>query len=169
MITPRVRRVAGWLGQLALALVIVFGVQAWMTRDAPRGAAPGLSGRLINAARRRVAVADYRGKPLLVHFWASWCPVCKFSHGAVESVARDYPVLTVAMQSGADEEVNRHMRQQGWSTAVINDADGQLSRLWKVHGVPMNFILDREGNIRFVERGYTSSLGLRVRLWLAAH
>jgi len=32
----------------------------------------------------------------------------------------------------------------------------------------MNFILDREGNIRFVERGYTSSLGLRIRLWLAA-
>ncbi|RTZ58147.1 MAG: hypothetical protein DSZ33_06405, partial [Gammaproteobacteria bacterium] len=86
---PQVRRVAGWLAQLALFLVILFGIQAWMTRDAPRGPAPELSGKLLNADQRMVDLADYRGKPLLVHFWATWCPVCKFSHGAVESVSRD--------------------------------------------------------------------------------
>ncbi len=139
-----------------------------MTRDAPRGPAPALGGQLINDSGRAVSLADYRGKPLLVHFWATWCPVCKFSHSAVESAARDYPVLTVAMQSGSDADVLAHMRQEGWTTPVVNDGDGRLSARWKVRGVPMNFILDGNGNIRFVERGYTSAWGLKLRLWLAS-
>ncbi|MEJ2665466.1 MAG: protein disulfide oxidoreductase, partial [Spirochaetia bacterium] len=50
---------------------------------------------------------------------------------------------------------------------TINDITGKLAGLYGVTGVPSFFILDGKGQIRFIERGYTTSFGLRLRLMLA--
>ena len=52
---------------------------------------------------------------------------------------------------------------------MVNDPDGRLAGAWGVHAVPATFIVDTNGEIRFVEVGYTTGLGLRLRLWLAEH
>jgi alkyl hydroperoxide reductase subunit AhpC len=49
----------------------------------------------------------------------------------------------------------------------LNDEDGWISEKWGVHAVPASFIIDRTGRIRFVEVGYTTEIGLRLRLWWA--
>ena len=71
------------------------------------------------------------------------------------------------MQSGTNNAVQQYMREQGVTFPVINDADGQLSSAWGVRGVPASFIVDTEGKIKYVEIGYTTEIGLRIRLWLA--
>jgi peroxiredoxin len=71
------------------------------------------------------------------------------------------------MQSGKAEEVARYMREQGITFSALNDQDGRISAAWGVHAVPASFIITPDGQIRFVEVGYTTSLGLRLRLWLA--
>ena len=71
------------------------------------------------------------------------------------------------MQSGNPDEVARYFREQQLSFPVLNDADGRISAAWGVHAVPASFIIDRDGEIRFVEIGYTTGIGLRLRLWLA--
>ena len=102
-----------------------------------------------------------------MHFWASWCPICRAEQGSIEALARDYPAVTVAMQSGSDEEVARYMQKEALGLPVLNDPEGMLAAQWGVRGVPASFIVDGAGQIRFVEVGYTTEIGLRLRLWLA--
>lgn len=151
----------------ALILVIVIvGIRAWQQRDVVSGAAPALAGSLLDGS----AYVLPEGRPVLVHFWATWCPVCSAEQGSIQSIAQgDYEVVTVAMQSGSPADVARHMAEQRLDFPVLNDADGRISAAWGVHAVPASFIVGRDGQIRFVEIGYTTEIGLRLRLWLAAN
>lgn len=156
----------GWIAlQLLLLVVIIAGVRFWQQRDMVRGVAPPLSGVLLDGKSATTPVRA--GQPLLVHFWASWCPICSAEQDSIESLSKDYPTLTVAMQSGNDAEVLQHLRKENLSFAVLNDPDSMISRQWGVRAVPASFVIDAHGRIRFVEVGYTTGIGLRLRLWLA--
>jgi len=72
------------------------------------------------------------------------------------------------MQSGDAAAVAKHLRERELGFAAIVDADGSTAADWQVRGVPTHFIVDSGGNIRFRLVGYTTELGLRVRLWWAA-
>ena len=104
---------------------------------------------------------------MLVHFWATWCPVCRAEQDTIEALAKDHPTVTVAMQSGAAAVVAEHLNKEALSFPVLNDPDGAISAEWGVRAVPTSFVVDGAGQIRFVEVGYTTGLGLRLRLWLA--
>jgi len=71
------------------------------------------------------------------------------------------------MQSGEAEEVIAFMRQEKLQFPVINDPDGMLAQRFGVRAVPSSFIIDRNNNIVFRETGFTTGIGLRLRLWLA--
>lgn len=101
---------------------------------------------------------------MLVHFWASWCAICRAQHGSIEGVARDHAVVTVAMRSGDAAAVRAHLAGQAATFAVLNDPSGALADRWGVRAVPASFIVDAQGRVRFVEVGYTTSWGLRWRL-----
>ena len=159
------RRVARYALQLAVVLAIIAGVRLWQQRDIVSGPAPAHTGVLLDG--RPVASTVQAGRPLLVHFWASWCPICSAEQGSIESLAKTYPTLTVAMQSGSDVEVASHMRKEALTFPVLNDPEGRVSAQWGVRAVPTSFIVDAQGRIRFVEVGYTTGIGLRLRLWWA--
>jgi thiol-disulfide isomerase/thioredoxin len=155
----------------ALLIVgVVVGVQLWQARGLAEGPAPPLVGTLADGRGASLAEAlrAASGRPVLVAFWAAWCPVCKAEEGNIAAVARDWPTLTVAMQSGDAAAVARHLKERGLAFAAIVDADGQHAADWKVRGVPTHFIVDGQGNIRFQLVGYATELGLRARLWWAS-
>ena len=151
--------------QFLLLLLIVVGVRSWSQRDLVSGTAPRLQGRLLDGNEYRLVTN--RTQPVLLHFWASWCPVCKLEQDSINALSQDYPVITVAMQSGSDDEVRNFMRTQGLGFAVINDPDGALARRFGVSAVPTSFIINAGNQIAFREAGYTTTAGLRMRLWLA--
>ena len=158
-----------WLGYAVNVLVIVVlvaGIRGWQQRDMISGTAPALQGETLAGVPYILPARP--GRPVLVHFWATWCPICRAEQGSISAIARDHAdVITVAMQSGSAEQVSRHMREQDLGFPVLNDPDGRLSGAWGVHAVPASFIISPDGKIRFVEVGYTTGIGLRVRLWLA--
>ncbi|MEO6976707.1 MAG: protein disulfide oxidoreductase [Gallionella sp.] len=162
-------RAKKWLGYAINALVfvtLIVGIRTWQQRDMVSGAAPELQG--ITLAGLSYTLPAHPEKPVLVHFWATWCPICRTEQGSIVDIAHTHPnTITVAMQSGSTAEVVRHMREQGIAFPVINDQDGKLSAQWGVHAVPASFIIAPDGRIRFVEVGYTTGIGLRFRLWLA--
>lgn len=162
-------RASKWRGYALNALLfvaIVAGIRAWQHRDMASGTVPALQG--LTLAGQAFSLPAHPEKPVLVHFWATWCPVCGAEQGSINAIARDHPnTVTVAMQSGAGAEVARHMRKQGIDFPVVNDQDGSISAAWGVHAVPASFIISPDGKIRFIEVGYTTSIGLRLRLWLA--
>lgn len=147
-----------------LIIAVVAGVQLWQSRGLPEGAAPPLEGQLTDGRPAKVGAG---GTAQLVVFWATWCPVCKAEEGNIESVAKDWPVLSVAMQSGSAAEVVRHLQQRGLTVPALIDEEGRHAANWKVRGVPTHFIIDPAGNVRFRIVGYATTWGLRARLWWA--
>jgi thiol-disulfide isomerase/thioredoxin len=104
---------------------------------------------------------------VLVRFWATWCGVCKAEQHNFDAVARGLPVLSVASQSGSADDVAAYVRRQGIAHPVMLDPDGSLARRFGVRSFPTTFVVDAKGEIRYVEVGYTTELGLRARMWLA--
>ena len=150
---------------LAIVFLLIVLVHWWQTRDMAAGPAPDLTGQMLSG--ERASLEDFRGQPVLVHFWATWCPICRTVEDSIESLAADYRVLTVATGSGNAGELRKYMESHDLSFPVMLDEEGRLGRSWGVRGVPSSFIIDADGNIRSVAMGYTTALGLRFRLWLA--
>lgn len=162
-------KTAKWRGyaiNVLLFVAVIAGVRAWQQRDMASGSAPALQGMTLAGQPYRLPV--HPAHPVLVHFWATWCPICRTEQSAIASIAHDHPdTITIAMQSGKPQEVAAFMREQGIEFPVVNDADGSISNAWGVHAVPASFIVAPDGQIRFVEVGYTTGWGIRLRLWLA--
>ncbi len=104
----------------------------------------------------------------MIHFWATWCPVCTVENDNIQAVAEDYKVLNIAIQSGSDDDIRKYAEENNLKLDnIINDQSGSLSRLFGVKGTPSSFFVNTEGRIQFVEVGYTTTLGYRLRLWWA--
>ena len=104
------------------------------------------------------------GKPLLLHYWAVWCPTCKLEAPNIEAVSKEYNVLTFAVNSGSDAKVKAYMQEHDLNFKVINDVDGVWAKQFKVEAYPTTFIYDTKGELRFTEVGYTTTAGLLARL-----
>ncbi len=156
-----------WTGaQIFIVVAVLAALRAWQLRDVTRGGpAPEISGVLLDGGS--VSLAAMRGEPVLVHFWASWCPVCRIEQGSIDALARDYRVLSVSLDDGTDAELRAYLAAQSVNYPVVVDRGGTLAQAYGVRGVPASFIVDAQGDIRFVEVGYTTGLGLRARLWWA--
>lgn len=159
-------RLARWGLEAVLLAALFFGLRAWLQQDMAEGAAPGLAGTTLDG--RAFDLQAFPERPVLVHFWATWCRICRLEQGGIDALARDWPVITVAMQSGDAAAVRAFLAREGLGFPVINDPDGALARRWGVTGVPASFIIDRQNRIVFRERGYTTETGLRARLRLAS-
>lgn len=151
--------------QVLVLVVVVLGIRTYMQRELVSGAAPPITGTLLDGSQ--FAAQQLQGKPALIYFWATWCPICRAEIGAINAVAADYPVLSVAMQSGADAEVAAYVAEEQVRFPVLNDPAGVWARRYGVQGVPASFIVNGDGEIEFVEVGYTTGWGLRWRLWWA--
>lgn len=170
--SPTRERTQRWLrslGRLALqgaaVLAAVFAMSFWNARSAATGAAPALWGTDVRG--QPASLESLRGRPVLVHFWASWCGVCKMEQSSIDALARDHAVLTVAAGSGGPAAVDAFLRSQNLSFTALADPEMALAHRFGVRAFPTSFIVDPRGVIRFVEVGYTTSLGLRARLWWA--
>lgn len=105
-------------------------------------------------------------KPVLIHFWATWCPTCKLEASNIEKISKDYEVITIAVQSGTKEEIEKYLDEHKLSFKVVNDEDGYYSQMFNIKAFPSTFIYDKNKNLKFSEVGYTSTAGLYARMML---
>jgi len=163
------KRATFWRGLLlqCLLLVMVYvGMQLWQSRNAIAGQAPPINATLLTG--EQVSLANYKGKPVLVHFWASWCPICRFEESTISAIANDHAVLTFASQSGDADSLRDYIKARNLRFPVIEDELGEWAQLYGVKGYPSSFIIAADGNIYDIEVGYSSGWGLRLRLFLAS-
>jgi peroxiredoxin len=165
-------RAARWSRQAAYYLLIIalaaFVANLWMTRNQASGVAPQLEGEQVGGSWMQVDYHQYR-KPVVVYFFAEWCPICKVQQPMIRSLSEDYTVLGVAMQSGPAPAVAAYLQENELRFTVLNDPNGSISSLYGVHGVPAAFVVKPGGEVASSVRGYTTELGMRARLWLAQY
>jgi thiol-disulfide isomerase/thioredoxin len=161
------KRPARWVLEIIIFIGVYFVVRAWTQRNVIEGPLPPVVA--VTLASEKIDLQQTQNAPYLLHIWASWCGICRFEQDSIESISKDYPVISIAMQSGNDNEVRQYMQDNGLSFKVINDEEGELSRMFGVTGVPTTLVIDSKGQIAYSEVGYTSEWGLRFRLWLAGN
>ncbi len=106
-------------------------------------------------------------KPILIHFWATWCPTCKLEASNIQTISEHFDVLSIAVNSGKNSELQKYMKDNNLSYKVLNDKNGFFAQEFKVAVYPTTFIYDKDKNLIFSEVGFTSTLGLWLRMWWA--
>ena len=155
------------LKELAIGVTLVFVISNVMSYirspNLDSNTLPKIEATLLNGE----TFTFHKGKPLVIHFWADWCKVCKAEANNIESISEDYEVLTVAVQSGNSDKVKTYMKHKNLTFKVLNDENGEFAKKFKVEAFPTTFIYDGNGELKFTEVGYTTTAGLLARLAMA--
>lgn len=163
-------RLKRWARELlVLALIVLVATFAMDWLRAPQ-APPAFNNQMLETLDgERVSLAQLsESKPLLVYFWASWCAICRFTTPNVAKlVANGGNVLTVALRSGDNQQVERWLARKQLQLPVVNDQLGALSAQWQV-GVTPTFVFISQGKVVQSTTGWTSYWGMKLRLWWAA-
>ena len=150
---------------LVIVLVVSNALSYIRKPDFSSSQLPQLNETLINGAI--IESKTFEGKPLLLHFWATWCPVCKAEADNIQRLSKYYNVVTIAVKSGSDREIDETLKKRHFNYNVINDSEGKWAKMYNIEAYPTTFIYDRSGEIAFSEVGYSSTLGLALRMWWA--
>jgi len=122
-------------------------------------AAPGFSGRdggqnvdLRDLEGRQISLADLRGHPVWIVFWASWCPPCQQETPDLRAVFDEHrseglAVIAVSIQEPADA-VRAYVERYSLDYTVGLDSSGAIARTYEVFGIPTHYFVDRSGVIR---------------------
>ena len=151
--------------EVLLLAALAFGTHLWLKHEA-QGPAPSFIAQDLTGEQVSLEQLLTEG-PVIVRFWATWCPNCKREEGMINELASDARVLTVAIQSGDESDVATYLQEASLTMPTIVDAEGRIERDYGVVAVPTTFIIDSDGEIRFHLLGLTGEWGLRMRLWAA--
>ncbi len=124
---------------------------------------------LPNLAGDPVALpADLRGKVVVLHFWASWCPSCVAEMNALKDLVASPPVPGFVPYSinvaEAPAAIEAYIKPLALSYEILRDKDSATAKAYGVTGLPTTFILDREGRIRYKILGEIKLASLRKLL-----
>jgi peroxiredoxin len=106
-----------------------------------------------------IRLSDLRGKPVLVNFWASWCPPCKAEMPAMQRIHQEYAeqgfvILAVNTTYQDDEAAARQfLQERGLTFPVLYDRAGGSADLYEVRALPTSFFVDSQGVIQEVVVG----------------
>lgn len=121
-------------------------LKPWVGKGTPTLARDDLSGK-------RVDLKDFRGRVVLVNFWATWCEPCRDEMPSLERLrgklrGRPFEVLTVNYGEGP-AKINAFLAKQKISLPVLLDPEKESAAEWKAGGLPMTFLVDAEGRVRY--------------------
>jgi thiol-disulfide isomerase/thioredoxin len=125
-------------------------LKPWKAGSTPPLALSDLNGKPVK-------LADYRGKVVMVQFWATYCPPCikeMPSMMRLEQKLAGKPFVILAVNMGeTDKEVRDFLKKINVDFSILMDSDGKTLADWKVFVAPSTFLLDARGNIRYTLQG----------------
>ena len=106
-----------------------------------------------------LSLAEYRGRVVLLNFWATWCEPCKEEMPAMERLYQKHRaqgLVVVALSNdseGSTERVKRFIKASGFTFPVGLDPRLKIANLYRVRVLPSSLVIDRKGRLTFVALG----------------
>ena len=98
-----------------------------------------------------VSLQDYKGKVLLINFWATWCPPCKDEIPSLNQLhkkysGKDFAVIGISTDD-KKKAIVKFIKKHKVDFIIPHDKDGKIMREYKVFSLPTSFLIDKQGNI----------------------
>ncbi len=157
--------IALWLAVMAILALLAWGlINTTATRPEVGQVAPEFNVEFFDGyewdTRSVATLAEMRGRPVVLNFWASWCVECRYETDLLESAWRQYRDQGVVFLgvAYADVEPNSiaYMEEFGVTFPHAPDLGTDISQAYEITGVPETFFIDSDGVIRHVQIGPVS-------------
>ncbi len=119
--------------------------------------------KLIGLDKQEVSLSDFRGKPVLVNFWASWCGPCRIEMPFLQEIHEEWTgkglvVLAVNLQENPTT-VKKFVENGGLTFPVLLSPCNEVPLAYNIRGIPATFFIDADGVIRDIKIGAFSGVG----------
>ena len=145
---------------LAAALVLPGWADsaAWSMGERPPVAGmPAVEFTLVDLNGQAKSLSDYRGKIVLLNFWATWCKPCTTEMPAMQTTydrLRDKGFVVLAVNELEDDEkVREHIREYKHTFPVLMDRENRVANLYGVYGLPVSVFIDEAGVVQAYIKG----------------
>jgi len=154
----------------ALLLALTLPVLSNCGGRGPKGVAeigaPAPLFELEDLSGRNVALESYRGKVVLLDFWATWCTPCRRTMPVLERLQKEFAgdlvLLAINLQEPA-EEVRDYVIRRGIESTVLLDLDGRVGYAYRAQAIPMQVLIDRQGVVYDILVGLSPTLERDLR------
>ncbi len=118
--------------------------------EAERQEAPGFE--IENLAGGNTGLEDYRGKIVLLNFWATWCMPCRAEMPGMEIIWQKYEeqglvIAAISVDEGSRGRIETFSKLLDLSFPILLDPESKVSDLYKVSNMPTSFLIDRDGKV----------------------
>ena len=124
--------------------------------------APATPLQLPDIQGKMHALSDYKGKVVLVNFWATWCPPCRAEMPSMQRLKQHMagkPFAILAIDMGETEAEVRsflhEMKSANIDFTILLDKEGKELKTWKISVFPTSFVIDADGKLRYSLLGAT--------------
>ncbi|NEU31651.1 TlpA family protein disulfide reductase [bacterium LRH843] len=118
-------------------------------RGIAKGQAPDFT--LLTLQNETVSLSEFKGKPVIINFWATWCPPCRAEMPHMQRLYKENDVVILAVNVTSSEshvsDVENFVQELGLSFPVLLDEQGEIGALYQVRPLPTSIFVDREGFI----------------------
>lgn len=120
--------------------------------------APAIDFAAQNLEGERVRLSDFRGQPVMINFWATWCPPCRMEMPAFQEAYeahRDNGLVILAVNQGESEGTVRRFfyDEQNFTYTPLLDENSEISQGYGVFSFPTTVFVNEEGTVTAVHRG----------------
>ena len=149
----------------SLILAALFGLGAALPLHAVELGEKAPDFVLQDASGAEVRLSDFTAKgPVYLDFWASWCGPCRKSFPWMNELQTQQPGLKVVAVNldKRREEADRFLADNKPGFSILFDPSGGVAEAWKLKGMPTSYLIDREGIVRVVHRGFRPGDGEKL-------
>ncbi|MFK5914061.1 MAG: TlpA disulfide reductase family protein [Woeseiaceae bacterium] len=146
-----------------IQLFIVAGIVLSFAVPASHAASEKISGKASNftlksRSGKNIKLSELRGDVVMLNFWASWCGPCRKEMPLLEKIHKKYKRLGFTLLGINVEENTRdaknYLKDVKVTFPILFDKTQKTSKLYNVSAMPTTILIDRNGNQRFIHKGY---------------
>lgn len=122
------------------------------------GQEPAPDFTLKSLDNKNLRLSEYRGQVVMLNFWASWCAPCRQEMPLLDELYQRYgkagfTILGVNVEDNPGA-AQKTLREIPVTFPILLDNNGQVSKLYDVSAMPTTYLIDRDGNVRHLHKGY---------------